>query len=523
MARSISYLQPGAKIKDSIGNTYVVLAHNHYAEGQVTVWTEKLVTTMKYSSIVQGYLDYEYTDINAYLKNTYPNTLSHTIKYYTVTTKLPYTDIISSALVENRYIESKYFLLSSTELGSTDYSYENNHKTIPYLGTYVNRKSSETYWTRTECSTHNNVTNTTANSYGTIMSSGGLGYPTSVNAIFGVRPAFNLSHELMVEDEVENGYYKIVEVIPPKISNISNMVGNFGSDTTINYEVVNEEGHELTHYFSIDNGDSWQVIKPTKNGDSYSFKHVFNEVKAHYCRIKVIDAINSSATSNLFTVTVNHSVPNINILGHTNLDFRFRVNCITSELSRIEIYVNDVLKETITENLDFTQTYSIDKSLLTNSKNYVQVKATAKSGLVGTKDIEVRKSTYDIPAIGSKVVINSDVYTVESAKKSGNNIVLNLVEALVEKVSKGDLIYILQDNVKVKCSLSNIESKLEYKDMKLVKVKALKGDLAGFIEEKYILDGEGRYSAIKLELEKFNSSIDVGVKELQQMFDYLED
>ena len=79
------------------------------------------------------------------------------------------------------------------------------------------------------------------------------------------------------------------------------------------------------------------------------------------------------------------------------------------------------------------------------------------------------------------------------------------------------------DNVNVKCSLSNMESKLDYKDMKLVKVKTLKGDLAGYIEEKYILEGEGRYSAIKLELEKFNSSVDVGVKELQQMFDYLED
>ena len=47
MARSISYLQPGAKIKDSIGNTYVVLAHNHYAEGQVTVWTEKYIQGWK--------------------------------------------------------------------------------------------------------------------------------------------------------------------------------------------------------------------------------------------------------------------------------------------------------------------------------------------------------------------------------------------------------------------------------------------------------------------------------------------
>ena len=34
--------------------------------------------------------------------------------------------------------------------------------------------------------------------------------------------------------------------------------------------------------------------------------------------------------------------------------------------------VNDVLKKTITEDLDFTQTYSIDKSLLTKSKKFLE-------------------------------------------------------------------------------------------------------------------------------------------------------
>ena len=68
MARSIAYLQAGAKIKDSTGQSYVVLAQNHFAEGQTTVWTEKTVTSMKYSDITQGYLNYEYSDINAYLK-----------------------------------------------------------------------------------------------------------------------------------------------------------------------------------------------------------------------------------------------------------------------------------------------------------------------------------------------------------------------------------------------------------------------------------------------------------------------
>ena len=518
MAKSISCLTTGSKIIDSMGQTYIVIAQNHYKDGQTTVWTENCVTSMKMSSLTSGVLNYESTDVNSYLKNTYPNTLSDTIKRYTVDTEIPFTDIVSDSIQTQRFMTVKYFLLSEKEL-CNDNGYESNHKAITYLNTDNKRNCGVSYWTRSE------RFSTSIGNVFTYISMHGYnhGYNCSVKAKHYIRPAFNLSHELLVEDKLENGYYKIIDSVPPKVSNISNLIGNYASDTTINYEVINEEGHELTHYFSTDNGDSWQVIKPTKNGDKYSFKYVFDEIKTHYCRIKVIDAINSSNTSNMFTVTVNHSVPNITILGHNNLDVRFKANCITSEITKIEIYVNDVLKKTITENLDFTQTYSIDKLLLTNEKNYVQIKATAQSGLIGTKDIEVRKTTHNIPAIGSKVVINSNVYTVESASKSGNNIVLNLVETLIEKVSKGDLISILQDNVNVKCSLSNMESKLDFKDMKLVKVKTLKGDIAGYIEEKYILEGEGRYSAIKLELEKFNNDVNTEISELQQMFDYLED
>ena len=37
MAKSISYLSPGTKIIDSMGNTYIVIAQNHYKDGQTTV------------------------------------------------------------------------------------------------------------------------------------------------------------------------------------------------------------------------------------------------------------------------------------------------------------------------------------------------------------------------------------------------------------------------------------------------------------------------------------------------------
>ena len=81
--------------------------------------------------------------------------------------------------------------------------------------------------------------------------------------------------------------------------------------------------------------------------------------------------------------------------------------------------------------------------------------------------------------------------------------------------------------IKIKAGVNkvmwNLLSNKDFKEMKLVKSKVLKGDFEGYIEEKYELDGEGRYSTIKLELERFNSNSENEIKELQQAFDYMED
>ena len=71
--------------------------------------------------------------------------------------------------------------------------------------------------------------------------------------------------------------------------------------------------------------------------------------------------------------------------------------------------------------------------------------------------------------------------------------------------------------------MSNLENVKDYKEMKLVKTKKLKGDLKGYVEEKYELQGEGRYSTVKLEMQRFNNNVSTEVLELQQYFDYLED
>ena len=149
MAKSISYLTRGSKIIDSMGQTYIVIAQNHYKSGQTTVWTESCVTSMPMSGLMSGVLNYESTDVNSYLKNTYPQTLSDTIKRYTVDTEIPFTDIVSDSIQTRRFMTVKYFLLSEKELGNSN-GFEANHKPITYLNTDKKRECGVPYWTRSE-------------------------------------------------------------------------------------------------------------------------------------------------------------------------------------------------------------------------------------------------------------------------------------------------------------------------------------------------------------------------------------
>ena len=146
-----------------------------------------------------------------------------------------------------------------------------------------------------------------------------------------------------------------------------------------------------------------------------------------------------------------------------------------------------------------------------------------QENLVGYANLEASKTKYNLPPVGTKVIINGIEYSILEASENESNQTYTLNNNLVNQVKKGDIIQVTQDLVKVLCSMSTLENVKDYKEMKLVKTKKLKGDLEGYIEEKYELQGEGRYSTVKLEVQRFNNNVATEILELQQYFDYIED
>lgn len=519
MAQSIQNLGVGSKIKDNKGNIFTLIAHNHYGSNQVTLMHTNLNVRMELHSDPALFSDtYETSNVHKYLNNGYLNKIQSELAKNISSTTIKYKDYISKTQSVTKTMTTKVFIpaLKEVKTGVSD-----DVSSLNYIRYFDNNFiSEEIAWTRTE-GVDSNCNH--ALGYGVF----GFGYqPAGLSYFYTslcVVPFFNMSYSTLVTDKVSNGYYSFVFNEPPVIQNISNIKGNYGTPTDITYTATDSDDTNLTHYISFNNGTTYTKINPSKNGDIYTYSHIFNELNTYYCRIKVVDSADNATISNAFTVTVSSVAPTVGIVSVVGKDITFKVNCITSDISKVEVLVNDDIVKTFESGFSSNLSYEVNRSVLNLGKNSIQIKATSEEGLIGYANLEANKEKYQLPPAGTKVEINGNDYFVLRATENESYQTYTLTENLKTNVGIGDLIKVSQDNVKVLCSLSNLENVKDYKEMKLVKTKKLKGDFEGYVEEKYELQGEGRYSAIKLDLEKFSSSAQTEVLELQQYFDYLED
>ena len=517
MAKSIGSLALGSKIKDSNGNSFIVIAKNHYGTNEVTLLSEQSVAKLQMSPTPSQNTEYPNTEVAYYLNNDYLKTLDDQLQTAIKVTSLPYSDSISSSQFTSKTVYAKAFILSAKEIGVSTTGLHNfpNETTISYMNDNRRTIFTDYTWLRTE-----NVTSNISHFFAT---KGEYTLSSSLNSAYNVQPVFNLSDNVLISDDVSAGYYSFVFNEPPIIQNINNIVGNYGLTTNISYVAADNDDAELTHYISFDNGTKWQEIKPTRNGNIYTYSHVFSELNTYYCRVKVVDGAKNEVVSNAFTITVNAVAPTVNIVSVVDKVVTFRTNCITSEVSKVEILINGQNVKTFTNGFDFNLVYEIDRNNLNIGKNSIQIKATSQENLVGYANLEASKTKYNLPPIGTKVIIGGIEYTISNASENGSNQTYTLNTNLINQINQGDIVQITQDLVKVLCAMSNLENVKDYKEMKLVKTKKLKGDLEGYVEEKYELQGEGRYSNIKLEIQRFNNNVSTEILELQQYFDYIED
>ena len=406
MAKNIGSLTLGSKIKDSNGNSFIVIAKNHYGTNEVTLLSEKSVAKLQMSLTPSQNTEYPNTEVAYYLNNDYLKTLDNQLQTAIKVTSVPYSDSISGSQFTSKTVHAKAFILSAKEIGvntSGLYNYP-NETTISYMNEDRRTIFTDYTWLRTE-----DIVSSSSRFFAT---KGDNTMSSLLNSVYNVQPVFNLSDNVLISDDVSAGYYSFIFNEPPVIQTITNIQGNFGSTTNISYVATDNDDAELTHYISFDNGTKWQEIKPTRNGNIYTYSHVFNELNTYYCRVKVVDSSNNETVSNVFTITVNAVAPKVNIVSVIDKVITFKANCITSEISKVEILINNQVIKTFTSGFDFNLVYEIDRSKLNIGKNSIQIKATSKENLVGYANLEASKTKYNLPPIGTKVIIGGIEYSI---------------------------------------------------------------------------------------------------------------
>ena len=517
MAQSIKNISIGSKVRDSKGNEFTVIAKNHFGSNQVTLMHTNAYINMPMHTSHNKNSEYGLSEVHYYLSNDYLKTLQEELKNNLIVTDVPYMDAISTSQYTKKTVQAKVFIPAISEVVEGRSDIGAGTKFINYFS-YNDYATHTRTWTRSEVYT---MTGGLYSSHYDVVGQGTVMAPGHVYC--DVIPFMNIPNTLLVSDSVSNGCYSLMFNEPPVIQTISGIQGNYGSVTDISYVAIDNDDAELTHYISFDNGTTFKQISPSRNGNIYTYSHVFNELNTYYCRVKVVDGAKNEVVSNAFTITINAVAPTVNIVSVVDKVVTFRTNCITSEISKVEILINDKVVKTFTNGFDFNLVYEIDRNNLNIGKNSIQIKATSQENLVGYANLEASKTKYNLPPVGTKVIIGGIEYTISNASENGSNQTYTLNNNLINQVKKGDTVQVTQDSVKVLCSMSNLENSKNYKEMKLVKTKKLKDDFEGYVEEKYELQGDGRYSTIKLEMQRFNNNVATEILELQQYFDYIED
>lgn len=518
MAQSIKNLSIGSKIRDTKGNEFTVIAKNHYGSNQVTLMHTNAYINMPMHTSHNKNSEYGVSEVHYYLSNDYLKTLQEELKNNLIVTDVPYMSAISTTQYTHKSLKAKVFIPTYSEVG------DRLNNADPIEVQFIDYFKYNDYATHTRTWTRSEIYTMTGGLYSSHYYVVGQNMVMAPGHVYcDVIPFMNIPNTLLVSDSISNGCYSLIFNEPPVIQTIGGIQGNYGSATNISYVAIDNDDVELTHYISFDNGTKWQEIKPTRSGNTYTYSHVFNELNTYYCRVKVVDSAKNEVVSNAFTITVNAVAPTVNIVSVVDKVVTFKANCITSEISKVEILINNQVIKTFTNGFDFNLVYEIDRSKLNIGKNSIQIKATSQENLVGYANLEASKTKYNLPPVGTKVIVGGIEYTISNASENGSNQTYTLNNNLINQVKKGDTVQVTQDLVKVLCSMSTLENVKDYKEMKLVKTKKLKGDLEGYVEEKYELQGEGRYSTVKLEMQRFSNNVATEILELQQYFDYLED
>lgn len=336
MSQRLTALPVGAKVKDSQTSyngkpiVWQVGGHGHYASGQTVLVSEKIVTLKAFDAIEASNTDsnrksygnnrYVHSNLRQWLNSAVaswyaaqhsadapPNNANVSSNYNEYDQEAGFLTNFSAnlrnALIPtsltvakntvtdgggSETVTDKVFLLSNTEVGLAN---ENNVAEGKLLPLFTSVDSSRLAYPTAEAvskSEYKDASNLTASkawywwlrspnagySYYVrhVYSSGALNIGNAFTGYCGVRPALNLSSEILVSDSVDSdGAYTILWNNPPTISGTNTVLGTVTTAPAYEYNVNDSDSADVLIITEKIDGVTTKTINNVVRGQTYAF------------------------------------------------------------------------------------------------------------------------------------------------------------------------------------------------------------------------------------------------------------
>ncbi|HID1128309.1 TPA: hypothetical protein ACXDT3_002197 [Clostridioides difficile] len=244
---------------------------------------------------------------------------------------------------------------------------------------------------------------------------------------------------------------QILDITFIKDPTINLTLSNISKGCTIDYNI---EDNEPTQKFTVTEKLNGTVIatKPNSTGGNYSIVLTDEQILAlqvnsrNNITIEISTEKGGLVTSKTVTFTRTNNKPTVLVNSYNSNTAKFMASDLDNNLSKIECYLDDVLKETITT--DLTTEKTINYELTDNAIHTLKIVATDAEGATAEKILSISKEIMPLQSDATLQDISSKLVEIGEGFKNGKTSIINTLALKNIEASLNNTLVELSEKIK---------------------------------------------------------------------------
>ncbi|HBF4872474.1 TPA: hypothetical protein KOP34_000242 [Clostridioides difficile] len=298
-----------------------------------------------------------------------------------------------------------------------------------------------------------------------------------------------------------------VQFVPDPTISISNDLGVIGDACSINYRISDSDssvrfkiieklnGVKIAEKYNVVDGNYELIIT-----DELLSELVFNSVNS--ITIELDNGYGGIFLDKTVTFTKGNTKPKLNITSYNSTSATFIAIDTDNNLSKIEWFIDDVLKETITT--DLTTEKTINYELTDNAIHTLKIVATDAENATTEKVLSISKEIMPLQSDATLQDISTKLIEIGEGFKNGKTSIINTLALKNIEASLNNTLVELSEKIKTSfdssdTSVQDLQNQVTQKNNTITQLETELSKRKRFIT--------GTYTFTKTDAENFNLSI----------------